>query len=273
MKKFDAIALTLLAPCFAQHPPAAPPAPPAARFQGEFLPYQSVDLVARVAGFVESISVDRGSVVKQGEVLAKLSAPELAAQKAEAETKVEAILAQRAELEAKLAAAQSSAEKMREAAKTPGVIAANEVVLADKAVDAVKAQVAALEKSAAAARSHVQSIAELQSFLTIGAPFDATVTARYMHPGALAGPTAGPLLRLEQVSRLRLVVSIPEGEVAKVRPGTRLSYTVNGAHATATVARVSRSLDFKTRTMAVEADVTNNGKLAPGMYAEVTFSK
>jgi len=270
MKTFSLIALASLAPCLAQAPP---PAPPAARFQGEFLPYQSVDLVARVPGFVESISVDRGSAVKQGEVLAKLAAPELTAQKAEAESRVEAVLAQRAELEAKLAAAQSSAEKMREAAKTPGVVAALEVVLADKAVEAVKAQMAALEKSAAAARSHVQSIAELQSFLTVAAPFDGTVTARHMHPGALAGPSTGSLLRLEQVSRLRLVVAIPESEAPKVRPGTRLSYTVNGASYTASVSRVSRSLDFKTRTMAVEADVTNNGKLAPGMYAEVTLAK
>src|SRR5438132_13602640 len=50
---------------------------------GELVPYQSIFLHARVAGYVEEITVDRGSQVKTGQLLVKLSAPELAAQLAE----------------------------------------------------------------------------------------------------------------------------------------------------------------------------------------------
>src|SRR4051812_3988894 len=57
---------------------------------GEFLPYLSVDVHAKVRGYVERVLVDRGSVVKQGELLVELSAPEMTAQIAEAESKVQA---------------------------------------------------------------------------------------------------------------------------------------------------------------------------------------
>src|SRR5688572_24754721 len=65
----------------------------AASIPGDLTPYQSVNLAARVAGFVESVAVDRGSFVKQGQHLATISAPELRAQHAEAEAKLQAVRA------------------------------------------------------------------------------------------------------------------------------------------------------------------------------------
>lgn len=243
------------------------------KLQGELLPYQAVDLVARVPGFIDSINVDRGSVVKKGDVLAKLVAPELETQRKEAEAKVQAVLAQKAEVEAKILAAQSTYEKLKTASTTEGAIAGNEVILAQKAVDAAKAQIDAIDKSAAAAQAQVKAIEDLQSYLTITAPFDGVITERRMHPGALAGPSAGPILHLEQVNRLRLVIAVPEGS-QPVKPGTKITFIVASwpdQKFTATVARAARTLDVKTRTMPVEADVYNAGKLAPGMYAEVTW--
>src|SRR5215467_13081473 len=55
---------------------------------GEFLPFLSVGLHAKIPGYVERIPVDRGSVVRQGDLVADLAAPELKAQIAEAESKV-----------------------------------------------------------------------------------------------------------------------------------------------------------------------------------------
>src|ERR1035438_4241180 len=74
---------------------------------GEILPFQSVSLHARVPGYVERVLVDRGSAVKQGDLLIELSAPETNAQIAEAESKVEAVEADRLQAEAQLAAARS----------------------------------------------------------------------------------------------------------------------------------------------------------------------
>ncbi|MCX6597090.1 MAG: efflux RND transporter periplasmic adaptor subunit, partial [Acidobacteria bacterium] len=255
----------------AQPAPSAPkPAGPALlKLPGELLPFESVDMVARVNSFVEVVLVDRGSAVKQGAVLIKLSAPELQAQRAEAQAKVESIRAQRAEAEARLVAAQSTLERLKEAAATPGAIAAHEVVLAGKAVDAVAAQIAAINKAVAAAEAQVATIAELERFLTITAPFDGVVVERKAHPGALAGPAAGWLLRLEQLSRLRLVVAVPESQAALIPQGAKIAFTVAafpGETFTGSVARVARVMDVKTRTMPVELDVANGrGRLAPGM--------
>src|SRR5512143_1144495 len=56
---------------------------------GEFLPFLSVSLHAKVPGYIERILVDRGSKIEDGQLLAELSAPEMAARIAEAESKVQ----------------------------------------------------------------------------------------------------------------------------------------------------------------------------------------
>ena len=98
-------------------------------------------LHAKVAGYVERVLVDRGSVVKQGDLLVELSAPEMTAQIAEAESKVQAAEADRLQAEAQLAAAQSTYERLKKAAETPGAIAGNELVQAEKQVEAAQALV------------------------------------------------------------------------------------------------------------------------------------
>ena len=245
------------------------------KLPGEFLPYQSVELRARVTGFVESISVDRGSAVKRGEVLVKLSAPEMRVQVLEAEAKVKAIEAQRAEADARIAAAQATYERLRTASETPGAIAGNELIQAEKALEATKAARAGIDVSVEAERAAVEPLREMLTYLHVSAPFDGVVTERYAHPGALAGPAGDPLLKLEQLSRLRLVVAVPEAEVGGIVRNARVPFTVPayaGEVFHGTVARIGRSLDPKTRTMAVELDVLNSGaRLSPGMYPEVQW--
>ena len=248
------------------------------RLPGEFQPYLSVDLHARVPGYVEKVLVDRGSVVKQGELLVRLSAPEMASQIAEAEAKVQVVESQRAEASAKLVAARSSYERLKEASATPGVVAGNDLIQTQKAVEAAKAVEEALESSVKAARASVAALKDLEVYLNVTAPFDGVITTRYVHPGALVGPAAGaskPLVRLEQHSRLRGVVAVPEAEVGGVVRGARAPFRVPawpGETFYGVVARVSGSVDPQTRTMPVELEVPNPGaRLTPGMYGEVTW--
>ena len=58
---------------------------------GEIQPFLNVALRARVSGYVDRVLVDRGSSVKEGELLIELSAPEMKAQIAEAESKVKRV--------------------------------------------------------------------------------------------------------------------------------------------------------------------------------------
>lgn len=129
---------------------------------GEFLPYQSVDLYARVPGFVETVKVDRGSAVKRGELLVTLSAPEMKSQILEAMSKVKSLEAQRLEAEAKIAAAQSTYERLKEASATPGAIAGNELIQAEKMVEAAKAARQGLEMSIGAANASLEAQRELE---------------------------------------------------------------------------------------------------------------
>ena len=243
---------------------------------GEFLPFLTVSLHAKVQGYVERVLVDRGSVVKQGDPLVELSAPEMNAQIAEAESKVQAAEADRLQADAQLGAAQSTDERLKKAAETPGAIAGNELIQAEKQVDAAKALLNSRQQAVKAAQSAVQSLKDLLAYLKISAPFDGVVTERMVHPGALVGPGNDiALLVIQQVSHLRLVVPVPEEDVSGIAKGAAVPFQVPAwpeRTYSGTVARLSHALDPKTRTMAVELDVMNrDGALAPGMYPTVKW--
>ena len=245
---------------------------------GELQPYQSVDIHAKVTGFVKSIEVDRGSRVKQGQLLAEVTAPELEAQRAEALARIPSIEAQKTEVEAKLAAAQATLDRLKEAAKTPGVVAGNDIIQAEKVVEAERARAGAMDKNVEAVNASVRAIEEIEKYLKITAPFSGVITDRFAHPGSLVGPEGRerePLLRLQQVNRLRLVAAVPEAYTESIRTGMRVDFTVPAYPSqkfSGVVARPAFSFDPKTRTMPVELDVNNSsGRLSPGMYAELDW--
>ncbi len=247
---------------------------------GEILPYLSVSLHAKVAGYVERITVDRGSAVDRGQVLAELSAPELKARIAAAESKVQEAGSEQAQAEAQVAAAQSTYERLKKASETPGAIAGNELIQAQKQVEAAQALVRARQDAARAAQAAVESEKDMEAYLRITAPFDGIVTERLVHPGALVGSGAGPgadqaLLVIQQVSQLRLVVPVPEEDAGSIVNGAKVEFHVPAYPErtyVGTVARIAHALDEKTRTMPVELDVANrDGTLSPGMYPSVKW--
>jgi membrane fusion protein (multidrug efflux system) len=243
---------------------------------GEFLPFLSVAIHAKVPGYVERVLVDRGSVVKQGDRLVNLAAPEMQAQIAEAESRAQAADADRLQAEAQLAAEQSTYEGMKKAAETPGAVAINELLQAEKRVAAAQAVLHSREQASHAAEAAVRSLNDLQAYLRISAPFAGVITERLVHPGAFVGSgNDTALLELEQVSHLRLVVPVPEEDVGGIVNEASVPFQVPafpGRIFKGRIARISHSLDQKTRTMAVELDVMNtDGTLAPGMYSTVKW--
>jgi membrane fusion protein (multidrug efflux system) len=216
------------------------------RLPGELWAFRNVALYAKLQSFVEKIGVDRGSEVKQGELLVQLTAPEFEAQKNEAE--------------AKLASNLATYKRLEVAAKTPGVVAGNEVEIAEKLVEAD--------------RSRIKVYSQNEAYLRITAPFDGVITERNVHEGSLVGPSAAlPLLRIQEFARLRLVVHVPESAVGGITQGQKVKFTVPaypGELFSGTVSREAFALDGKMRTMPVELDVANaDKKLTPGMFAEV----
>ena len=243
---------------------------------GDLSAFQDVEIRARVPGFVEAISVDRGSAVKKGQLLARLAAPELTAQRVESEAKVQSALSQRIEAEAKLAADEATYQHLKTAAATPGVVAGNDVEVALKAVEADRARVESARQNEKAQREATRSMRDVEMYLRLEAPFDGVVTERNAHEGSLVGPGTPALLRVQQVSRLRLVVAVPEDAVGEIARGQTVGFAVPafpGETFSGRIARASGALDAKTRTMPVELDVLNtDGKLAPGMFANVAWT-
>jgi RND family efflux transporter MFP subunit len=246
---------------------------------GELTAYQSVAIFPRVTGFVKSVMVDRGSRVRAGDLLATLEAPELLAQRAEAQSKVQAADAQLAVARAKADADKSTFDRLRAASATPGVVAGNDVILAEKTADASRSQVLAAEQGTEAARQALNAIRDMEGYLRVTAPFAGIVTERNVHPGALVGPSSGasalPLLRLVDDNRLRLVVPVPEAYTTELSAGAMISFSV-AAHPAESfsgkVARIAHAVDVGTRTMAVEVDVANSdGRLAPGTFCQVRW--
>jgi len=250
------------------------------RLPGELQPYEVVAVYPKVTAFVDSIRVDRGSVVKAGQLMAQLAAPELAAQRAEAQSKLQGAEAQRGEAEARLASDESTYQRLKAASATPGVVAGNDLEVAQKAVEADRARLESVGGGAQAAKSALKSMSEIEGYLQVRAPFDGVVTERNVHPGALVGPASGsglgvPIVRVEKTSRLRLLVPVPEKYVAGMSGGTTVQFSVPAFPNqvfSGKVARIAHSVDVKTRTMPVELDVTNSdGQLASGMFPEVVW--
>jgi membrane fusion protein (multidrug efflux system) len=246
---------------------------------GVLTPYQSVAIYPRVTAFVKTVQVDRGSLVRAGDVIAVLEAPELVAQRSEAQSKLQAAEALLAGAQAKADSDRGTYDKLKAASATPGVVAGNDVLVAEKVAEASQTQVNAGKQNIEAARQAANAIGDMEGYLRVTAPFSGVVTERNVHPGALVGPSGGsaaiPMVRLVENSRLRLVVPVPEAYTAEMRRGTEIPFSVAaypGQTWSGTIARIAHAVDVSTRTMAVELDVTNkDGRLAPGTFCQVRW--
>jgi RND family efflux transporter MFP subunit len=242
----------------------------------ELAPFLQADIEARVPGYIERVLVDRGSKVRRGQVLVELSAPEMKAQTAAAEATLHQVEADQSQAEAQAAAIESTFARLQEASQTPGAVAGNELVQAEKERDAAQSLVSSRKAASRAASDRLRAAKEMEGYLRVTAPFDGTITDRFVHPGILVqGSGHTPLLKLQQTGRLRLTVPVPENYVGHVVLGTLVTFHVAsqpGRTYSAKIARISNALDSQTRTMMVELDAYNNdGSLAPGMYPTVEW--
>jgi RND family efflux transporter MFP subunit len=261
---------------------------------GEFIPYQEVELHAKVAGYIRRINVDIGDKVHTGQVLASLEIPELTAQVTGAEAGVrhsqeEIALAKSQVLraEADHNSLHMAAERLKQAAAArPGMIAQQELDDAEAKDASSEAQVAVAKTTVSAqqqqmdiARAERLHYSSLASYSQITAPFNGIVTWRYADTGALiqAGTSNSgsmPVVKVAQVDKLRLRIPVPESLAGYVREGDTADVHVQatGDHFTGKVVRTTGALDRTTRSLQVEVDVPNpKSKLTPGMYADVTL--
>lgn len=263
---------------------------------GEFKPFQDIDVHAKVAGYIKRIYVDVGDHLKEGQTIAVLEVPELAAQVTGADAAVRAAQEQihRAQGDLQRAksthdAAHSAYARLKAAADSrAGLVAQQEVddaqakdVGAEGQVASAEAELSAAKQQLEVAQANQEQYSAMADYTRITAPFAGVVTNRYADTGALvaAGTSSStqaiPVVRLAQTSKLRLVLSVPESAAGHVHLGDQVAVRVGALNENfmGKVCRFADSLDMQTRTMETEIDVENHaGKLIPGMYAEVQLS-
>lgn len=261
---------------------------------GEFIPYQEVELHAKVAGYIKRINVDIGDRVKTGQVLATLDIPELQAQVQGATAGVrqtrEQITRARSEVQqaqANYDALHAESQRLQQAAKAqPGLIAQQELddaLAKDQAaaaqVDAAKSGLSATEQQLGVSQADQLHYSSLADYSRITAPFNGVVTWRYADTGALiqAGTSNSgsmPVVKLAETDVLRLRLPVPESLAPFVHVGDTAQIQVQALNRTFSgkVTRDTAALDPSTRTLQVEIDVPNpKSQLEPGMYAQVTL--
>ena len=242
---------------------------------GELKPWNRVNMYAKVKGFVRDISVDRGTAVHKGQVLARLDAPEVISELSQAQAQVQAQEATLVEQITRARASRLTYQRLLQTAKTEGAVSANEIDQAQARMQADSAMVAVARGTVQATRSNFQAKTQLRQYLTITAPFDGIVIERNISPGALvgAGDSGKPLFVLEDSRTLRLTVAIPETFANQLPAKTAVSFTVNALpnrNFNAKLARSAQSLVEANRAMMAEFDVANTGhELKAGMYADV----
>jgi RND family efflux transporter MFP subunit len=263
---------------------------------GEFKPFQDVEVHAKVAGYIKVIYVDVGDHVKAGQTLAVLEIPELAAELAGAEAAVRRSREEIRRAEGDLvraqsahAAAHSAYARLKLAAESRAGLVAQQEIDDSQAKDLeFEAQVSSSSAALSSAQQQLQvaeanqkQYAALSNYSRIVAPFSGVITARFADTGALiaAGTSNSsqsmPVVRLAEISKLRLVLPIPESVAAQIHLGDPVKARVQALNQdfTGRVSRFADSLDRQTRTMETEIDFDNrSGRLIPGMYAETQLS-
>jgi RND family efflux transporter MFP subunit len=228
---------------------------------------QQATLYAKVAGYLKSLSVDKGDRVQVGQSLGEIEVPELLADLAR--YKAELV---RAESEVKVAEIESG--RLVKAQKQ-----ASDLVL-PQAVDNAEGKLAMAKASVEMARANLERADTLLRYAKVTAPFAGIVTARFVDPGAfIPAATSGSaaqtaaIITIADFNTVRAQVSLPEVEAALAQPSQPVKLSVEGLPGkqfSGTISRLSYALDDATKTMLVEADLPNADlALRPGMYATV----
>jgi len=259
----------------------------------EFEPFQEVDVMAKVSGYVRQMKVDIGDRVREGQLLATLEIPEMQDDLTRAAAAIDEANAELATARDEVQRAESAHEmahlsytRLLDVSKRePGLIPQQEVdeahardLVAEAQVSGAKSHITVCEQRIRVAQADQARFKTVFQYATITAPFTGVVTKRYANAGSLiqAGTAsqtqAMPVVRLSENGLLRLALPVPESATPLIHLGEAVSVKVSAMNRTfpGRVARFADKVDQSTRTMKTEVDVPNATLLLiPGMYAQV----
>ncbi|MBU3889548.1 efflux RND transporter periplasmic adaptor subunit [Methylosinus sporium] len=258
---------------------------------GQTLAWEQARLFARATGYIAERRVDIGSKVKQGDLLVRISAPDLDQQYSQALAQLALnkaqLLQSKAQVEqnkanlnlAKLTYGRSSqlVKNNYESKQNNDINAAN-VETQAASLQSAQAGVEVAQANIAAAQANVDRLKELVGFKDVAAPFKGVVTARNIEVGDLVSADANsgtPLFSMARDDIMRVQVSVPQSEAAGLVDGLEakvLPPEMPGKSFKGRIARNASSLAAASRTLLTEVDVPNpTGELRPGMFVRVVL--
>lgn len=229
----------------------------------ELLPYENVQVRAKVQGYIRKMNVDIGSVVQKGQVLALIDAPEINTRVQELTEKVNAA-------KSRYQSSKDYFDRINIASQTDGVIAASEL-------QHVKNQMLADSSELNAAVFAASSNRQVGNYLAIVAPYSGIITKRNIETGSFVGiANEKPLFELQDNNKLRLRVPVPEiytGALLSSNTCELSTRSFPDRKFKANLIRKAGSIDNETRSEVWEFEVPNERReLKPGSYADVKLS-
>lgn len=258
-------------------------------------------LSVKVPGRLQTLTVDLGTRVRKGELVAQVEAVDYDLKVRSAE----ALLAQaRARLglpltgtddtvnpeetstvrqaKATVQEAFKQRERLRELTKR-GISPQSELEVAEasyeiafnrhlEALEDIRQRQGVLQQRRVEVEIARQQLADTR----LHAPFDGVVQERKASPGEFLN-LAAPVVTLVRVDPLRLRLEVPERNAPNVRAGQTVRLMVEGDtnHYSGQISRLSAAITEQSRMFTVEADVPNNGSLRPGTFvrAEIVVTE
>lgn len=257
--------------------PKPPAKYPTLEVPGDAQAFQSTSIYPRASGYLKRRLVDIGDVVKEGQLLAEIDAPEVQAQLAAAQAAVQNAKAAEQKAKDDFELSEATYRRYENFAKTGGV---TQQQLDEKqaAFTSAKSTYAGAQASVRAGQAEVDRLTALTGFTQVTAPFAGTITTRGYDVGALltANNNSGrELFQIQQVDVLRVFVDVPQSYATLMKIGEPVKLSVSnfpGEPFEGFVARTSGAINQATRTMRVEADFPNKeGRLYPGMYGTLKY--
>ena len=238
---------------------------------------ERVLLYAKLAGYVSKLNVDKGDLVKKGQIVAEISVPEMEPELALAKAKAVAAQAHLGKALASVQVETATHHRLTTLQSAePGAVTQEDVDVAESKERIARAEAEAIRAEIGVAKAEVDRLEALMQYLRITVPFDGTVTQRIVDEGAFVAPasgTANALLEIARIARLRLACELPERMVPFVKQGYALRYSLAalpGRTFDGVVARRTETLTEDSHTMRMEIDVDNAGlEFSPGMYGTV----
>jgi HlyD family secretion protein len=230
-----------------------------------------VEVVPKVNGRLETISVKLGDSVRRGHVIARVEDSEIREQVRAAEASFQVGQATIRQRDADLKLAKTNLDRSRSLV--------DRQLLPQQTYDDTEARYQAALAQLDLARAQFEQakarLDELKITLAnthINSPVDGFVGKRFVDPGAFVGPNS-PIVSVVDIRTVRMVANLVEKDVKRVPAGTSAAVEVDafpGEKFAGRVSRVAPVFDPATRTAEMEIEVPNRDfRLKPGMYARV----